>query len=212
MLIRPLTTSAHGRRHSLRAGSSGASSAHSISEGGHRDLSSAGRHRSDFPGDFTLAGPCSGRRSSPAAESSTAVSTSEVQLLWGRPAPAGRAERLDSAPRGRNRGRGNARTEDGRVISAGGHASRCYGRRPPRSNRRAPRSTSTWSTGARGCSGIATYSVTFKATYTFRNPDAEARELRVRFPLPAEDALFDDFVFTLDGRPAQSRPATSRRR
>ena len=36
----------------------------------------------------------------------------------------------------------------------------------------------------------------------FRNPDNEVRELRVAFPLPAENALFDDFVFAIDGRPA----------
>jgi inner membrane protein involved in colicin E2 resistance len=47
-----------------------------------------------------------------------------------------------------------------------------------------------------------TYSVAFKATYVFRNPDQEARDLHVRLPLPAQDALFDDFVFSLNGRPS----------
>ena len=47
-----------------------------------------------------------------------------------------------------------------------------------------------------------TYSVAFEGAYRFRNPDQEARTLLVRFPLPAEQALFDDFVFALDGRPA----------
>ena len=37
-------------------------------------------------------------------------------------------------------------------------------------------------------------------TIASRNPDAEARTMPVRFPLPAENALFDDFVFQLDGR------------
>jgi hypothetical protein len=46
-----------------------------------------------------------------------------------------------------------------------------------------------------------TYTVDFKATYKFTNPDAERRALHVRFPLPAENALFDDFVFALNGRP-----------
>jgi hypothetical protein len=46
-----------------------------------------------------------------------------------------------------------------------------------------------------------TYTVAFKATYRFTNPDREPRALRVRFPLPAENALFDDFVFALNGRP-----------
>ena len=45
-----------------------------------------------------------------------------------------------------------------------------------------------------------TYTVAFKAAYRFTNPDAEARALHVRFVLPAENALFDDFVFTLNGR------------
>ena len=46
-----------------------------------------------------------------------------------------------------------------------------------------------------------TYTVAFKAAYRFTNPDGEARTVRVRFPLPAEHALFDDFVFALNGRP-----------
>ena len=45
-----------------------------------------------------------------------------------------------------------------------------------------------------------TYTVAFKAAYRFTNPDGEARAVRVRFPLPAEHALFDDFVFSLNGR------------
>jgi inner membrane protein involved in colicin E2 resistance len=54
----------------------------------------------------------------------------------------------------------------------------------------------------KGLLWYATYTVAFAGTYTFRNPDAEARELEVRFPLPAQNALFDDFAFTLNGRPA----------
>ena len=54
----------------------------------------------------------------------------------------------------------------------------------------------------KGLLWYATYTVTFKGSFTFRNPDAEMRELHVRLPLPAEDALFDDFVFTVDGRTA----------
>jgi hypothetical protein len=46
----------------------------------------------------------------------------------------------------------------------------------------------------KGLIWYATYSVAFKGTYTFRNPDSEPRELRVRLPLPAQDALFDNFV------------------
>ncbi len=53
----------------------------------------------------------------------------------------------------------------------------------------------------KGLLWYSTYSVFFRATYRFTNPDTEARELQVRLPLPAENALFDDFVFTIDGRP-----------
>ena len=45
-----------------------------------------------------------------------------------------------------------------------------------------------------------TYTVAFNASYRFTNPDAEARSMPVRFLLPAENALFDDFVFRLNGR------------
>jgi inner membrane protein involved in colicin E2 resistance len=54
----------------------------------------------------------------------------------------------------------------------------------------------------KGLLWYATYTVVFKGTFTFRNPDAEARDVRVRLPLPAEDALFDDFVFAVNGRTA----------
>ena len=54
----------------------------------------------------------------------------------------------------------------------------------------------------KGLLWYATYSVAFKGTYTFRNPDNEPRELRLRFPLPAQDALFDNFLFAVNGRPA----------
>jgi hypothetical protein len=54
----------------------------------------------------------------------------------------------------------------------------------------------------KGLLWYATYSVAFKSTYTFRNPDNELRELHVRFPLPAQDALFDNFAFVINGRPA----------
>jgi hypothetical protein len=53
----------------------------------------------------------------------------------------------------------------------------------------------------KGLLWFPTYTVFFKSAYRFTNPDAEPRTLQVRFPLPAEHALFDAFVFTLDGRP-----------
>jgi hypothetical protein len=54
----------------------------------------------------------------------------------------------------------------------------------------------------KGLLWYATYTVRFKGTITFRNPDAVARELHVHLPLPADNALFDDFVFAVDGRTA----------
>lgn len=54
----------------------------------------------------------------------------------------------------------------------------------------------------KGLLWYATYTVAFKGAYTFRNPDAEERMMGVRLPLPAENALFDDFVFTVNGQPA----------
>ena len=54
----------------------------------------------------------------------------------------------------------------------------------------------------KGLQWYATYTVTFKGAYTFRNPDNQPRELHIRFPLPAQDALFDDFAFVINGRPA----------
>jgi inner membrane protein involved in colicin E2 resistance len=52
----------------------------------------------------------------------------------------------------------------------------------------------------RGLLWYPTYTVTFDADYEFSNPDTETRTLQIRFPLPAKDALLDDFVFSLDGR------------
>ena len=52
----------------------------------------------------------------------------------------------------------------------------------------------------RGLLWYPTYTVAFDADYEFSNPDMATRTLLIRFPLPAEDALLDDFVFSLDGR------------
>ena len=53
----------------------------------------------------------------------------------------------------------------------------------------------------RGLLWYPTYSVGFNGTYVFRNPDPDTRALHVRFPLPASDALYDDFVFAINGQP-----------
>jgi hypothetical protein len=62
----------------------------------------------------------------------------------------------------------------------------------------------------KGLLWYATYTVAFKGTYTFRNPDAVERVMGVRLPLPAENALFDDFVFTINGQPAPLAGAVSK--
>jgi inner membrane protein involved in colicin E2 resistance len=54
----------------------------------------------------------------------------------------------------------------------------------------------------RGLLWYSTYTVAFNATYRFHNPDNEVRQLRVAFPLPAKNALFDDVAFAIDGRSA----------
>ena len=56
----------------------------------------------------------------------------------------------------------------------------------------------------RGLLWYPTYGVAFTGRYIFRNPDAEPRVMHVRMDLPAQGALFDDFVFTLDGAPADT--------
>ena len=119
----------------------------------------------------------------------------------GRPASPGRPECLDSAAGRRDRSRGNQGPGRPRASQAGeqdGTSARCP------SALESTRATVDLDLEHRrkGLLWYATYTVTFKGTYTFRNPDAEARELHVRLPLPAEDALFDDFVFAVDGRTA----------
>ncbi len=54
----------------------------------------------------------------------------------------------------------------------------------------------------RGLLWYPTYDVAFRGAYTFRNPDPEARNLRIRFRLPAQDALYDDFALTINGAAA----------
>ena len=47
-----------------------------------------------------------------------------------------------------------------------------------------------------------TYQVGFSGTYVFENPDDVERRLRVKFKFPAEHAIYDNFVLTIDGVPA----------
>jgi hypothetical protein len=62
----------------------------------------------------------------------------------------------------------------------------------------------------KGLLWYATYTVAFKGTYTFRNADREPREVHLRLPLPAQDALFDDFAFTVNGRPVSPKSDISK--
>jgi inner membrane protein involved in colicin E2 resistance len=61
----------------------------------------------------------------------------------------------------------------------------------------------------KGLLWYATYTVFFKATYTFQNPDPDVREMHVHFPLPAQNALFDDFVFQVNGGSGNRADAVS---
>jgi len=54
----------------------------------------------------------------------------------------------------------------------------------------------------RGLLWYDTYGVAFRATYTFRNPDEEARPLVVCFTFPSANGLYDDFELALDGTTA----------
>lgn len=62
----------------------------------------------------------------------------------------------------------------------------------------------------KGLLWFPTYEVRFTGVYRFRNPDAESRTLRVRVPLPAGEALYDDFALLIDGRPALAAGDISR--
>jgi hypothetical protein len=44
-----------------------------------------------------------------------------------------------------------------------------------------------------------TYGVAFQGAYVFTNPDAEPRQIRIRFTFPAAHAIYDNFTLTVDG-------------
>ncbi len=48
-----------------------------------------------------------------------------------------------------------------------------------------------------------TYEVAFQGAYVVENPDEVERRLRLKFTFPAEHAIYDDFIITLDGAPAR---------
>jgi len=53
----------------------------------------------------------------------------------------------------------------------------------------------------KGLLWYSTYKVAFSGVFTFRNDSGEDRLVHFAFPFPANQAVFDDLVFTLDGQP-----------
>jgi hypothetical protein len=124
----------------------------------------------------------------------------EVQLLWGAPhtqvAPSGWVLRPDVDIETVETNGENGRVVTNRVT------------RPVQRQVMAPLDATTVVADLdleyrrKGLLWYSTYSVVFTGNYRFRNPDPEPREFQVRFPLPAQHALFDDFVFSVNGQPA----------
>jgi hypothetical protein len=54
----------------------------------------------------------------------------------------------------------------------------------------------------RGLLWYDTYDVTLRATYRFRNPTPDARDLVVAFEFPSATSIYDDFVLRVNGHPA----------
>jgi hypothetical protein len=54
----------------------------------------------------------------------------------------------------------------------------------------------------KGLLWYSTYTVRFEGVYRIPNPDSEPRDLRLALPFPADQAVFDDLVMTVDGKPA----------
>jgi hypothetical protein len=51
----------------------------------------------------------------------------------------------------------------------------------------------------KGLLWYSTYEIAFDGRYTVQNPSDEAEEMRVRFVFPSTSAIYDDFVFTVNG-------------
>lgn len=60
----------------------------------------------------------------------------------------------------------------------------------------------------KGLLWYSTYQVRFSGAYKFVNPDDEPHEVTFAIKLPAEEAIYDDFIFTLNGAPLQISSAT----
>ena len=57
----------------------------------------------------------------------------------------------------------------------------------------------------KGLLWYSTYRVLFAGQYTFQNPSGQDQQVTFNFPFPAEQAIYDDVVFTVDGAPAAFR-------
>jgi hypothetical protein len=55
----------------------------------------------------------------------------------------------------------------------------------------------------KGLLWYSTYKVAFAGEYTFRNNSGEDQDVTFNFPLPAEQAMYDNVVFWLDGAPVE---------
>ncbi len=53
----------------------------------------------------------------------------------------------------------------------------------------------------KGLLWYSTYKVAFAGTYVFRNDSGEDRTVQFTFPFPAEQSIYDDLTFLLDGQP-----------
>jgi len=57
----------------------------------------------------------------------------------------------------------------------------------------------------KGLLWYSTYKVNFAGEYAFRNDTAQDRDVTFSLPFPAEQAIYDNVVFSLDGAPVQFR-------
>jgi inner membrane protein involved in colicin E2 resistance len=55
----------------------------------------------------------------------------------------------------------------------------------------------------KGLLWYSTYTVLFAAECTFHNPSNMEQQVTFKFPFPAEQAIYDDVVFTVDGTPVE---------
>ena len=57
----------------------------------------------------------------------------------------------------------------------------------------------------KGLLWYSTYRVDFLGEYTFHNPARQAQEVEFVFPFPAEQAIYDNVTFSLNGKPQEFR-------